>query len=137
MGEKRCFLPFHIHFKLAEYFHSVSGGYIQFNYFRKSRESAKNRPVLDDLLDTCQSYLVQAKVELLKVMISKPPQSTMHAFPESKLWRMGRQFPRDCTVNLSTNRNMKSHKHLNHCYYSRRWMRHWWAPRTSNPSVRH
>ena len=79
-GEKRCFLPFHIHFKLAEYFHSVSGRYIQFNYFRKSRESAKNRPVLDDLLDTCNSYLVQAKVALLKVEISMPQQSTMHAF---------------------------------------------------------
>ena len=31
--------------------------------------SAKNRPVLDDILDTCKSYLVQAKVELLKVVV--------------------------------------------------------------------
>ena len=47
----------------------VSGQYTQFDYFRKSRESAKIRPVLDDLLDTCKSYLVQTKVELLKVVV--------------------------------------------------------------------
>jgi len=38
-------------------------------YHIKSRESAKNRPVLDDLLDTCKSYLVQAKVKLFKVVV--------------------------------------------------------------------
>ena len=68
MGKKMLSL-FHIYFKLAEYLQRVSGQYTQFNYFRKSGESAKNRPVLDDLLDTCKSYLVQAKVELLKVVV--------------------------------------------------------------------
>ena len=47
----------------------VNVRHIKFDYFRKSRESAKNRPVLDYLLDTCKSYLVQAKVELLKVVV--------------------------------------------------------------------
>ena len=88
--EKKMLSSFYIHFKLAECFQRVSAQYSQFNYNIKSRESAKNRPVLDDLLDNCKSYLVQDKVELLKVVISKPPQSTMHAFPERKLWRMGR-----------------------------------------------
>jgi len=32
-------------------------------------ESAKNGPVLDDLLSTCKSYLDQAKVELLKGVV--------------------------------------------------------------------
>ena len=63
---------FHIHFKLAECLQRVSGKYTQFNYFRKSSESAKNRPVLDDLLNNCKSYLVQVKVELLKVVVSSP-----------------------------------------------------------------
>ena len=85
---KKMFSSFHIHFKLAECYQRVSGQYTQFNYYIKSRESAKNRPVLDDLLDTCKSYLVQAKVELLKVVISKPPQSTLHFFRERKLWRL-------------------------------------------------
>ena len=67
--EKKMLSSFHIHFKLAECFQRVSGQYTQFNYYIKSRESAKNRPVLDDLLDTCKSYLVQAKVELLKVVV--------------------------------------------------------------------
>ena len=48
---------------------SVNGRYIQFNYFRKSRASARKRSVLDDFLDTCKSYLVQAKVELLQVVV--------------------------------------------------------------------
>ena len=60
---------FHIHLRLAEHFQRVSGQYTQFNYLRRSRESAKNRPVLDDSLDTCKSYLVQTKVELLKVVV--------------------------------------------------------------------
>ena len=88
--EKKMLSSFHIHFKLADCFQKVSGQYIQLNYYIRSRESAKNRPVLKDLLDNCKLYLVQAKVELLKVVIFKPPQSTMHAFPERKLWRLGR-----------------------------------------------
>ena len=88
--EKKMLSSFHIHLKLTEVFQRVSGQYTQLNYYIKSRESAKNRPVLDDLLDNCKSYLVQDKVELLKVVISKPPQSTMHTFPDMKLWRMGR-----------------------------------------------
>ena len=59
--EKRYFLHFTFNLSLQ----SVSGQYTQFNYYIKSREPAKNRPVLDDLLKTCKSYLVQAKVELL------------------------------------------------------------------------
>ena len=43
--------------------------HIHFNYFRKSRKSASKRPALDDLLVTFKSYLVQAKVELLKVVV--------------------------------------------------------------------
>ena len=87
---KKMLSSFHIHFKLAECFKRFSDQYIHFNYYIKSRESAKNRPVLEDLIDYCKLYLVQAKVELLQVVISKPPQSTMQAFRESKLWRMGR-----------------------------------------------
>ena len=41
-----------------------------------SRASAKNRPVLDDLLDTCKSYLVQAKVELLELVVHLVQKST-------------------------------------------------------------
>ena len=44
------------------------GTYIYY-YFRKSKESASKRPALDDLLVTFKSYLVQAKVELLKVVV--------------------------------------------------------------------
>ena len=47
-------------------FREFSGQYTQFNYYIKSREFAKNRPVLEDLLDTCMPF-GQAKVELLKV----------------------------------------------------------------------
>ena len=35
----------------------------------KSSESAKSRPELDYLLDTCKSYLVQSKVSFLKVVV--------------------------------------------------------------------
>ena len=49
---------FNIHFKLEECFQRVSGQHTQFNYYIKSRESAKNGPVLENLLDTCKSYLV-------------------------------------------------------------------------------
>ena len=47
----------------------VFGRHIVFNYFRISRESAKIRHILDDLLDTCKLYLVQAEIELLKVVV--------------------------------------------------------------------
>ena len=65
----RCFTWFSICSILKTKYLLRCGQYTQFNYKIKSRESAKNRPVLDDLLDTCKSYLVQAKVELLKVVV--------------------------------------------------------------------
>ena len=51
------------------------GTYIYY-YFRKSKESASKRPALDDLLDTCKSYLVQAKVVLLKVVVQLAQKSS-------------------------------------------------------------
>ena len=107
---KKMLSSFHIHLKLAECFQRVSGQYIQFNYFIKSRESAKNRPVLEDLLDNCKLYLVQAKVELLQVLISKPPQSTMHALRERKLWRLGSHFLSDYMDKLVLNADKNEDK---------------------------
>ena len=67
--EKRCFLHFKFISDLQSVLQKVSGQYTQFNYYIKSREFAKNRPVLVDFLDTCKSYLVQTKVELSKVVV--------------------------------------------------------------------
>ena len=55
----------------------VSGQYTQFNYYIKTGESAKNRPVLDDLIDNCKSYLVKDKVELLKVVVHEGQKSSV------------------------------------------------------------
>jgi len=60
--EKKMLSSFHIHFKLAEFFQRVSGQYTQFNYYIKSRESAKNRPVLKDLLDNCKLFWSRLKL---------------------------------------------------------------------------
>ena len=68
-GKKRCFLHFTFIPNYQSVLKRVTGQHIQFNYLRQSRESARKRPVLDDFLDTCKSFLVQAKVELLKVVV--------------------------------------------------------------------
>ena len=60
--EKICFLHFKFISDLQSVLQKVSGQYSQFNYYINSRGSAKNAPVLDDLLGSCKSYLVQAKV---------------------------------------------------------------------------
>ena len=60
--EKICFLHFKFISDLQSVLQKVSGQYTQFNYYIKSRESAKNAPVLDDLLGSCKSYLVQDEV---------------------------------------------------------------------------
>ena len=61
-GEKRCFLHFKFISDLQSVLQKISVHYTQFNYYIKSRESAKNAPVLDDLLGSCKSYLVQDEV---------------------------------------------------------------------------
>ena len=63
--EKRYFLHFTFISNYQSVLQRVSGQYTQFNYYIKSGNLQRNRPVLDDLLETCKSYLVQSKVELL------------------------------------------------------------------------
>jgi len=38
---------------------------------------------------------------------------------------------------MHTKCNWKNRKNVSHWNYLRRCMRHWWAPRTSNPRVGH
>ena len=74
---KKCFLHFTFIPNYQSVLQRVTGQHIQFNYLRQSRESARKRPVLDDLLDTCMPC-GQAKVELLKVVVHQGQKSSVN-----------------------------------------------------------
>ena len=92
-------------------------------------------------LHTGRALVLWVAITVTKML---PAQSDIRTLARKKLWRLGLQFPRSCMDKLILNADknadkwiLKKHKTVSHCYYSRRWMRHWWAPRTSNPRVRH
>ena len=73
----RCSLHFKFIPDLQSVWQMVSCQCTQFNYYIMSGESAKNRPVFDDIIDNWKLYLYQAKVELLKVVVHEGQKSSV------------------------------------------------------------